>query len=167
MNKIITLIVFLLTFITSYGQNNDYFGSALIPKNEYLIRPANTNLYWNVSKQNSADIDLIKNNNTENSKIMFIPAGKGYYYIKFLKNGHYLTIKGAIKKGALLHNSKPEQNETQKFKVISKDNGQFKFIAINKLSIEFSGNNFKLNSNTNNKNQIFEILEADSKKKFN
>ena len=165
MKKQILIIVFSLIFSIIYAQNNEYFGSAIIKKNEYFVRLAGSNLYWSCNKDNT-NVQVTGTKAEEYKKIMFIPAGKGFYYIKFLKNGLYLTIKGDIKKGALLYNSKSEQNEAQKYKVISKGGGFYKFIGIKGLAIECNGNRLTLDNNLNKKIQVFEIIRFSNNKKL-
>ena len=85
-------------------------------------------------------------------------------------NGKYLSIIGDnINSGSLLQAAEPKRNDSQKFKVIKKDAGQFKFVTINNLVIDCDCNNggkLSIAKDAGTKNQIFEILEVKTMKKL-
>ena len=182
--KQVLLILFTLIFSVTFAQKNEYFGSAIIKKNEYFVKIKDSNLYWSDNK-NNAKVYVTKNNDKRYQKIMFIPAGNGFYFIKFVKTGNYLTA-GNLQKTSFLSSTKPIKNNTQKFKVVRVANSKFKFITSNMLAVEFiakhsnSASNVSANSlggqaengklriwdNNASKNQKYEIIEADTKKKL-
>jgi len=153
--------------VNSFGQGNDYFGSAIIPRNEYIIKLAGNNSYLNISAK-ASEVKVSEVNAPANQKFMFIPAGEGFYFIKYQANGQYLSINQATGKSAYLQISEPVRNNSQKFKVISIGNNQFKFLTADNHAIEFDAGEKKLRTGTYNggKHQAFEILEANSMKKL-
>jgi len=172
MKKTIFVVFFyLICFSTAFSQDIDYFGSIVIPKNDYFIRCTFTNLYVSVNINNQ-EIHIAEQNNKVNEKFMFIPAGNGYYFIKSQLQGNYLTIASEnFSKGTLLKINEPIRDDSQKFKVISLGNNKFKFVAINKLVIQSNGvgnNDMKLGiwDDNGGVNQTFEILESESMKKL-
>lgn len=183
MYKIFFSIIISLTTLSFYGQNNDYFGSIVIPKNEYMIKTVNSDNYWGLNSKN--EVVLTKGSDYKTKKIMFIPASNGFYHIKFLHNGYYLTT--STKKGECLKATEPERNNEQKFKVIKVEGSKFKFSAANNLVIEYTlqpkeykpgtvtANSLnskqlikklKVSDFKGSNSQIFEILEVQSKKKL-
>lgn len=168
MKKYIVLIVFtFFSAIMSFGQNNDYFGSVIIPKNEYLIKVAGTNFYLSIN-HGSQEVLFVEKNSQHAEKLMFIPAGNGFYHIKLQSNGRYLSITdGKMSNGSLLQAAEPARNEAQKFRVIEKGRGQFRFVTINNLVFERSnGNKLSIAVENGEGKQIFEILEAKTMEKF-
>ena len=176
MKNICVIITVILYSQLLYGQT-DYFGSIVIPKQEYLLKLANNNLYMNLNNQK--DIQFTNLTNIESHKLIFIPAGKGYYFIKLVKSGFYLTIKD----NNLLQMQEPDRTDIQKFKVIRVGSGKFKIIALNGFAVSYSypenkagkvtANSFdlhnvlKISAFKNKQYQLFEILEADNNKRLN
>ena len=147
----------LLLTLLSFAQNNQYFGSVLIPKNEYFVKSVNVNVFWS-STNNSIICSKSKH------KVMFIPAGNGFYFVKFQNNGYYLTVENSdLNKGRSLKIAKPNTSNSQKFKIISVGNGRFKFISFNGLAIKCDSNKLIIYDSLNKNNQVFEILESKSK----
>ncbi|MDF1547459.1 MAG: hypothetical protein P1P88_06540 [Bacteroidales bacterium] len=162
MGKFILSIAFCFSLSQIQGQANDYFGSAIIPKNEYLIRLASADLYWSLPQNNEINITTLDKNLA--AKVMFIPAGNGYYYIKFLSNGKYLQISDDnLNSGSHLLAGEPTRINLQKFKVIEKIRGQFKFITVNNLAIDQrcnKGVKLCISDDNNTEHQTFEIMEV-------
>jgi len=149
-----------------------------IPKMEYKVRVAGTSQYWDIpghpdynSKQ--GDIQVWGDDNGADRKVMFIPAGDGYYYIKFSHNGYYLDVKGGnINKNVHLQIYQPNRSDAQKFRVIHKGNGQFKFLTNNGYAIDCEGGGWKngvklqLWDDHGKNGQTFEIVRASNYSKF-
>jgi len=165
MRKSIIILIFTLSFSIAYGQKNDYFGSIIIPKNEYFIRLASTNLYWEISND---EVKIQKDGNQD--KFMFIPAGNGFYFIKALRNGNYVTTeKSNLSKDKVLKISEPIRDDSQKYMVISLGNNQFKLRDVNNLVIgSFGGEDMVLRilDDKGSLEQAFEIIETESLKKL-
>lgn len=159
-------------FLGANGQSNNYFGSIIIPKNEYIIRLAGTNFYWGVNKFNKNEL-ILENGVKLSGKFMFIPAGDGFYFIKYQLNGNYVNVGNSkINHDNFLKITEPIRSNEQKFKVVCKDSKGFKFISVDNQAIECidertNGLKLKLMNDYSTKNQTFEILEAESKKTLN
>jgi hypothetical protein len=168
MKSLTILISLILLFLNASAQNNDYFGSVLIPKNEYKIKLSGTNLFW------EANNSTVTFNQELSTKIMFIPAGRGYYYIKFLHNNKYLTVSNKQSGNITdVYISSVKQTDNQKFKIVSKGQGKYEFVSVNNLVLGCNACDLdkkrKLQlwqSNNNNRNQLFEIFEFASNKKI-
>jgi len=166
--KQILIIIFSLLFSIINAQTNKYFGSAIIQKGEYFIKLTGSNLYWSCSKDNTK-VDIKQNKD----KIMFIPAGKGFYYIKLSKSSYYLLFS---KQNNHLSISKLNKSNNQKFKIVRVAKSKFQFITSNNFTINFAVKPTKIGKTTansfghqpktgylklgNNKNQTFEIINA-------
>lgn len=125
--KMKLLMIVLLFPMILVAQKNSYFGSVIIPKGDYLVKQINQQKYWSVGKT-STEVILANKNDEGFNVVNFIPAGNGYYFIKFKDNGLYLSNDN---KG--LYVEKPLRKENQKFKVVD-IGGKFKFIPITNLA---------------------------------
>lgn len=104
---------------------------------------------------------------------MFIPAGRGYYYIKFLHNNNYLTVSNKqLGNKTDVYISSVKQTDNQKFKIVSKGQGKYEFVAANGLTLGCNTCNLDkkgkllLWQSNNNQKQLFEIFEFESNKKL-
>ncbi|NJO89980.1 MAG: RICIN domain-containing protein [Chloroflexia bacterium] len=167
MKKIITAISFLLTISTLFAQENDYFGSVIIPKNEYLVKAKGSDLYWSFTNKEGETVLVTPASNETSCKLMFIPAGNGYYFIKSLQKGHYLNADN-LAENTSINTKSPQRTDNQKFKVINIDDNHYKFITVNNLSINCNSNNkeIQLKKDNGSDSQKFEIIEAATKKKL-
>ena len=159
--------------------NNYRSGSTVsIPKKEYLVRVAGSSSYWDIpgspnSNSRSAAVQVWSLDNGRDRKVMFIPAGGGFYYIKFQHNGYYLDVKGGnLRKDVHLQIYQPNRSDAQKFKVLHLGNGEFKFVTTNGFALDCEGGGWKngtkiqLWDDKGSRGQTFEIIEASSRKKY-
>ncbi len=149
-----------------------------IPKKEYIIRVNGTNAYWDIPghpgyKDGVNKLQVWGLDNGADRKVMFLPAGDGYYYIKFSHNNYYLDVAGGrLNKDDYLQIYQANRTNAQKFKVIHKGNGQFKFLTVNGWALDCEGGKWKngtriqLWEDHNGQCQTFEIIEANTKQKF-
>ncbi|MBI9066870.1 MAG: RICIN domain-containing protein [Salinivirgaceae bacterium] len=166
------------TSSTSVSTPTSVETTVTIPKKEYLVRVAGTNAYWDIPghpdrNSGSNAVQMWGFDNGADRKVMFIPAGDGFYYIKFSHNGYYLDVKGGnLNKDAHLQIWQPNRTDAQKFKVLHKGNGKFKLVTVNGLAVDCEGGGWKngvklqLWDDHNGQCQTFEIVEAGTKSKF-
>ena len=149
-----------------------------IPKKEYRVRVAGTNSYWDIpghpnSQSRAGDVQMWTYDNGADRKVMFIPAGDGFYYIKFQHNGYYLDVKGGnLKKDVHVQIYQPNRSNAQRFKVLHLGNGKFKFLTVNGLALDCEGGGWKngtkiqLWNDKGSRGQTFEIVQAGNGAKF-
>lgn len=156
------------------GSKNYSSGTVItsIPKKEWKIAVAGTQQYWDIpgypnSSARNANVQIWANDNYADRKVMFIPSGDGYFYIKFSHNGYYLDDSGGqLNKGDNVQIWQPNRSNAQKWQVVHTGNGTFKILTVNGYALDCAGGGWKNGTNLciwddhGGRNQTFEIRDA-------
>lgn len=146
----------------------------VIEEGIYRIKTYKNNKVLDVtgaSKNDTANIEIWENNNTNNQKFYIRPLGSGYYTITSINSNKVLDVAWASKeKGANIQQYHQTWNDNQSFMLKKTSDGYYNIISkCNGLYLDVTGNvynsgtNIELWENNNGNNQKFK-LEIISKK---